>query len=141
MKLTRAECIYLLEKAGMVVEEENVALNTYRDRIFYNGDRVGTVYYDSVSLSPKYMSINDSSVTVQYKAEDAVKRLKIEIDRIVNYDFESDKRKLRADNVRKYFRERELEALRRNELIASLERGEHLSREELRELSAMGYTT
>lgn len=92
MKLTRAECIYMLEKAGMSVEQENVALNTYRDRI-------------------------------------------------VNYDFESDKRKLRADNVRKYFRERELKRLRRNELIASLERGEHLSREELRELSAMGYTT
>lgn len=140
MKLSRAECIYLLEKAGMVVEEENVALNTYRDRILYNGERVGTVYYDSVSLSPHYLSINDSSVTVQYKAEDAVKRLEIEIERIVNYDFESEKRKLRADTVRKYFQERELKRLRRNELIASLERGEHLSREELRELSAMGYT-
>lgn len=141
MKLSRAECIYLLEKAGMKVEEENIGLNAYRDRIFYNGDRVGTVYYDSVSLSPHYLSIENDSVTVMYKAEDAVERLKIEIDRIVNYDFESDRRKLRADNVRKYFREHELKRLRRNELIASLERGEHLSREELRELSAMGYTT
>ena len=107
MKLSRAECIYLLEKAGMEVEEENVSLNAYRDRIFYNGERVGTVYYDSVSLSPHYLSINDLSVTVQYKAEDAVDQLEKAIDLIVNYDFESEKRKLRVDTVRKYFRERE----------------------------------
>lgn len=107
MKLTRAECIYLLEKAGMKVEEENVSLNAYRDRIFYKDERIGTVYYDSVSLSPHYLSINDLSVTVQYKAEDAVKRLEIEIDRIVNYDFESEKRKERLSNVRKYFQDRE----------------------------------
>lgn len=107
MKLTRAECIYMLEKAGMKVEEENVSLNAYRDRIFYKDERIGTVYYDSVSLSPHYLSINDLSVTVQYKAEDAVKRLEIEIDRIVNYDFESEKRKERLSNVRKYFQDRE----------------------------------
>lgn len=139
MKLSRAECIYLIEKAGMEVKEEEVSLNAYRDRIFYDGERVGTVYYDSVSLSPHY-DYDDSPVTIQYKEENAVERLEKALNLIVNYDAESEKRKLRADNVRKYFKEQELKQLRRNELIASLERGEHLSREELRELSMMKYT-
>ena len=54
MKLTRAECIYLIEKAGMKVKEENISLNAYRDRILYKDERIGTVYYDSVSLSTHY---------------------------------------------------------------------------------------
>ena len=59
-------------------------------------------------------------------------------DSAVRYD--SYQRETRKLNVKLYFKEQELKKLRRNELISSLERGEHLSREELRELSAMGYT-
>lgn len=88
MKLTRAECIYLLEKAGLEVKEENVSLNAYRDRIFYNDERVGTVYYDSVALSTHYLSIEDKPMTIQYKDEDAVDRLEKALDLIVNSDFE-----------------------------------------------------
>lgn len=53
---------------------------------------------------------------------------------------EDELRKKRVANVRRYFKEQDLKRQRRNELISCLDRGEHLSREELRELSAMGYT-
>lgn len=105
MKLSRAECIYLIEKAGMEVKEEEVSLNAYRDRIFYKDERIGTVYYDSVSISPHY-DYDDSPVTIQYKEENAVERLEIEIDRIVNYDAEKELRMQRVKEVRKYFKER-----------------------------------
>ena len=49
-------------------------------------------------------------------------------------------RQERIANVKQYFKERELKRRRHAELILSLERGEHLSREELQELSVMGYT-
>lgn len=106
MKLTRAECIYLIEKAGMEVKEENVSLNAYRDRIFYNGEWIGTVYYDSVSLSPHYKSIEDKPMTIQYKDEDAVDRLEKALETILSYDFESDRRAERVNQVRKYFQDR-----------------------------------
>lgn len=54
-------------------------------------------------------------------------------------DDERAMRQHRVDRVKQYFKEQELKRLRRNELITSIDRGEHLSREELRELSAMGY--
>jgi len=105
MKLTRAECIYLIEKAGMEVKEENISLNAYRDRIFYKDERIGTVYYDSVSLSPHY-DYDDSPVTIQYKEENAVERLEKALKLIVNYDIESELRMQRVNQVRKYFNDR-----------------------------------
>ena len=99
MKLTRAECIYLIEKAGMKVKEENISLN---DRILYKDERIGTVYYDSVSLSTHY-DYDDSPVTIQYKEEDAVERLEKELERIANYDAESELRTQRVKAVKKYF--------------------------------------
>jgi hypothetical protein len=102
MKLSRAECIYLIEKAGMEVKEEEVSLNAYRDRIFYKDERIGTVYYDSVSLSPHY-DYDDSPVTIKYREENAVERLEKELDRIANYDAESELRTQRVNEVRKYF--------------------------------------
>lgn len=106
MKLSRAECIYLIEKAGMEVKEEKVSLNAYRDRIFYKDEQMGTVYYDSVSLSPHY-DYDDSPVTIQYKEENAVERLEKALNLIVNYDVEMELRMKRADTVRKYFKDRE----------------------------------
>lgn len=108
MKLTRAECIYMLEKAGMKVEEENVSLNAYRDRIFYKDERIGTVYYDSVSLSPHY-DYDDSPVTIQYKDENGVERLEKALNWIVNYDAESELRMQRAKAVKKYFEDKAIE--------------------------------
>jgi hypothetical protein len=105
MKLSRAECIYLIEKAGMEVKEEEVSLNAYRDRIFYKDERIGTVYYDSVSLSPHY-DYDDSPVTIQYKEENAVERLEKALNLIVNYDAESELRTQRVNEVRKYFDKR-----------------------------------
>lgn len=106
MKLTRAECIYLIEKAGMEVKEENVSLNAYRDRILYKEEWIGTVYYDSVSLSTHYKSIEDKPMTIQYKDEDAVERLEKALETILSYDFESDRRAERVNQVRKYFKDR-----------------------------------
>ena len=108
MKLTRAECIYLIEKAGIEVKEENISLNAYRDRIFYKDERIGTVYYDSVSLSPHY-DYDDSPVTIQYKDEDAVERLEKALDLIVNYDAEKEARMQRVKTVRKYFEDKAIE--------------------------------
>lgn len=105
MKLSRAECIYLIEKAGMEVKEENTSLNAYRDRIFYKDEMIGTVYYDSVSLSPHY-DYDDSPVTIQYKEENAVERLEKALKLIVNYDAESELRIQRVKEVRKYFDKR-----------------------------------
>ena len=113
MKLTRAECIYLLEKAGMKVEEENVSLNAYRDRILYNGERVGTVYYDSVALSTHYISIEVKPMTIKYKDEDAVDRLEKAIDLIVNYDFESEKRMESQDSAQVLRRQSDREEVER----------------------------
>ena len=54
--------------------------------------------------------------------------------------YEQSLRDEKIKKVQQYFKERELKKLRYNELIKSYRSGEHLSREELRELSAMGYT-
>lgn len=108
MKLSRAECIYLLEKAGMKVEEENISLNAYRDRIWYNGERIGTVYYDSVSLSPHY-DFDESPVTIQYKEDNAVDLLEKALNLIVNYDAESELRMQRVKAVKKYFEDKAIE--------------------------------
>lgn len=108
MKLTRAECIYLIEKAGMEVKEENISLNAYRDRIFYKDERIGTVYYDSVSISPHYDN-DDSPVTIQYKEENAVERLEKALNLIVNYDTESELRMQRVKAVKKYFEDKAIE--------------------------------
>jgi hypothetical protein len=102
MKLSRAECIYLIEKAGMKVKEENLSLNTYRDRILYKDERRGTVYYDSVSLSPHY-DYDDSPVTIQYKDENGVEMLEKALNLIVSIDAESELRTQRVNEVRKYF--------------------------------------
>ena len=109
MKLTRAECIYLIEKAGMEVKEENVRLNAYRDRILYKDEQIGTVYYDSVSLSPHY-DYDDSPVNIQYREENAVERLEKALKLIVNYDAESELRTQRVNEVRKYFNQRKINA-------------------------------
>lgn len=106
MKLSRAECIYLIEKAGMEVKDEEVSLNAYRDRIFYKDEQIGTVYYDSVSLSPHYYDYDDSPVTIQYREENAVEMLEKALNLIVNYDAESELRMQRVKEVRKYFDKR-----------------------------------
>jgi len=108
MKLTRAECIYLIEKAGMEVKEENISLNAYRDRILYKDERIGTVYYDSVSLSPHY-DYDDSPVTIKYREENAVERLEKALNLIVNYDAESELRTQRVKAVKKYFEDKAIE--------------------------------
>ena len=108
MKLSRAECIYLIEKAGMEVKDEEVSLNAYRDRIFYKDEQIGTVYYDSVSLSPHY-DYDDSPVTIQYREENAVERLEKALKLIVNYDAESELRMQRVKKVRKYFEDKAIE--------------------------------
>ena len=105
MKLSRAECIYMIEKAGLEVKEENISLNAYRDRILYKGERVGTVYYDSVSLSPHY-NLDEKPVTIQYKEENAVELLETGLKLIVNYNDEDELRRQRVSAVRKYFKER-----------------------------------
>lgn len=92
----------------MEVKEEEVSLNAYRDRIFYKDERIGTVYYDSVSLSPHY-NYDDSPVTIQYNEEYAVERLEKALKLIVNYDIESELRMQRVKEVRKYFEDKAIE--------------------------------
>lgn len=118
--------------------------------IEHNGEPVGCIYDDSVYVAQNYPSLNhgtsqeyaDTPKTIVMFTH-PIKMVEQAIDFLLDSPSRIDKetREKRIKNIRKYFQERELKRLRRNELIASLERGEHLSREELRELSAMGYTT
>lgn len=123
MKLSRAECIYLIEKAGMEVKEENISLNAYRDRIFYKDELIGTVYYDSVSLSPHY-DYDESPVTIQYKEDNAVEKLEKALKLITNYNDEDELRRQRVSQVRKYFDKKKEEA----SLVDLFKRADELER-------------
>jgi hypothetical protein len=114
MKLSRTECIEMIERAGMEVQVKNDIINAYRDRVLYKGERVGTVYYDSVSLSPHY-DYDDDPVRIQFKDEPAAERLEKSLKLLVDYeavkgmrnpDAERELRIQRVKNVRKYFQDR-----------------------------------
>ena len=109
MKLSRDECMNLIKAAGMVIIEGKSHLDAYRDKIFYNGERVGTVYYDSVSISPHY-DFDENPVSIKFKEENAVERLEEGLNLIVNYNDETEQRVQRVNQVRKYFKDREASA-------------------------------
>jgi hypothetical protein len=91
-------------------------------------------------IDADYKSVNKTIININGK--DTVERLEVQIGRLFDTPrrWEERLRESRINRVRKYFKSRELKRQRHDELISRLKRGEHLSREEQRELSAMGYT-
>lgn len=117
------------------------------DLIWYKSDRVGDLAGALVTLADyipsmidaDYKSVNKTIININ--GSYIVPRIEDQINRLYDTQnrWEEHLRESRLNRVKQYFKEQELKRLRRNELISSIERGEHLSREELRELSAMGY--
>jgi len=115
--------------------------------ILIDGEIVGLLGQESLQLADYIPSIVGKDwltinrrIFVYYRMEnmDGVKKALEELkDSAARYD--RDLRERRKLNVKMYFKEQELKKMKRRELISSFKRGEHLSREELRELSAMGY--
>ena len=114
----------------------------------HRGETVACIYDEEVYIADNYPSLNmgeksyANTTRSNVKFTKDLKTLEDAIDFLLDSPRRLDRetRDKRVENVRKYFQERELKRLRHNELIARLERGEHLSREELRELSMIGYT-
>jgi hypothetical protein len=101
----------------------------------------GRIYEDSLNINPTlkayradlWFNFGQGSSSTSFVS--AVEKL---ADELKHYD-EILRNKM-VENVRKYFKEQDLKRHRRDELLSRIERGDHLTREEQRELSAMGYT-
>lgn len=102
----------------------------------------GGIYENSLYINPSlevnsqylwFNFVDNESTPTAF--EKTVEKLEEELKR-----YEETMRSKRVESIIRYFKERDLKRLRLNELLSSVKRGEHLSREELRELSAMGYT-
>lgn len=142
--MTKTKAIAILQRHGFDLTSSQTFV-PYRADILHplTGNHLhGRIYEDSMCINndlednSKYLWFNfvhGSSASTDF--EKTVEKLEHEIK-----NYEEIMRNKRVENVKQYFKAQDLKRLRRDELLSSVKRGEHLSREEQRELSAMCYT-
>lgn len=141
--MTKTKAIEILKQHGFELTYPPTTLTYHADILHPVTDSVilGRIYEDSMYIKrilkedSAYLWFNFREGASSTSFVSAVEKLESELKH-----YEERIRRKRVESIRMYFKERDLKRLRRDELLSSLNRGEHLSREEQRELSAMGYT-